>query len=139
MEWPQHSLEWYNVGLDEVMFGNPDVVGYDVAFNWTVLDNLLAGTASRKKHAVFSFFIHWPGQMLHLPQYLLDTIQLIEYEQNNFSPYYGDEVLRRSLHQFINALGDRYDGDTRIYLLHLGLLGFWGEVSVISVLWSWFR
>lgn len=74
-------------------------------------------------------YIDWPGSPLRLPQSLLDTVQLIEYESGKVSPYYGDPVLLNALQQFITALGARYDGDRRIYLLHLGLLGFWGEVS----------
>ena len=120
------SLEWYNVALDEMMVGENQ-------FDWSLLDSLLQGTASRKKHAVFSIFIHWPGQPLRLPSYLLNITELIEYEEDRYSPYYGDPILLNALQQFITAFGDRYDGDTRIFQIHMGLLGFWGEVCIVRM------
>jgi len=104
-------------------------------FNWTILDDLLSGTASRNNHAVFSFFIDWPSKVglaaIHLPQYLMESLEFIQYrpetEPDKLSPSYGDPLLLEAIEQFITALGARYDGDNRIYLIHLGLLGFWGE------------
>jgi hypothetical protein len=113
------SLEFYNIGLAEAMKG-------DNEFDWTVLEGLLDDTASRNRHAVLSFFIHWPGSPLQLPTFLLSSIEMRSYEGGS-SPYYGDPILLKALQQFITALGNRYDGDKRIGFLHLGLLGFWGE------------
>jgi hypothetical protein len=39
------SMEWFNLGLDEMMVG-------DNKFDWKFLDGLLEGSASRKMHAV---------------------------------------------------------------------------------------
>jgi hypothetical protein len=112
------SMEWYNLGLDEIMVG-------DNKFNWTILDGLLEGSASRKMHAVFSVFIHWPGRPLRLPPHLTD-IQLYDTSSGK-SPNYGDPRVLKALEQYIVALGARYDGDKRIAAIHVGLLGFWGE------------
>lgn len=88
------------------------------AFNWTALDKELEGSAGRKKHAVFSFYIDWPRSdpetRIHLPEYLMETVEMIYYDANDirvFSPYYGDPDLLEALEQFITALGERYDGD----------------------------
>ena len=109
------SMEWFNFGLDEIMVG-------DNQFDWSTLENYIAGSASRNMHAVFSVFIHWPGQPLRLPPHLRD-IDLFETDEG-LSPYYGDERLLTALEQFIFALGSQYDGDKRIGAIHLGLLGF---------------
>jgi len=106
----------------------------DDEFDWTILDDLLAGTASRRKHSVISFYIDWPGNSLRLPDYLMETVELVLYDNDTrLSPYYGDPILLNALQQFITAFGNRYDGDTRIYQIHMGLLGFWGEVSWFCV------
>jgi Malectin domain len=112
------SMEWYNLGLDEMMVG-------DNKFDWKFLDGLLEGSASRKMHAVFSVFIHWPGQPLRLPPHLKD-IQLYDTDSGK-SPNYGDPRVLKALEQYIAALGARYNGDKRIAAIHVGLLGFWGE------------
>jgi len=94
------------------------------AFNWTALDKELEGSAARKKHAVFSFYIDWPNSSpetrIHLPQYLLDTVEMYYFDPDDptvFSPYYGDPILLEALGQFITALGARYDGD-KVSSLH---------------------
>lgn len=113
------AIEFYNVGLDEIMIGNN-------RFNWTIHDKLLQESASRKMHAVLSVFIHWPGRELRLPPHLKD-IPLFDTSNGGKSPNYGDIRLLTALQQFITAWGQRSDGDTRIAAIHVGLLGFWGE------------
>ena len=113
------AIEFYNVGLDEIMIGNN-------SFNWTVHDQLLRESASRKMHAVLSVFIHWPGRELRLPPHLRD-IPLFDTTNGGKSPNYGNTRLLTALEQFITAWGERSDGDTRIAAIHVGLLGFWGE------------
>jgi hypothetical protein len=112
------SMEWYNLGLDEMMVG-------DNKFDWKILDGLLEGSASRNMHAVFSVFIHWPGRPLRLPPHLKD-IQLYDTDSGK-SPNYADPRVLKALEQYIDALGARYDGDKRIGAIHVGLLGFYGE------------
>jgi hypothetical protein len=124
------SLEWFYLGLDYVMKDNPDVVGKDKAFDWTLLEKRLQGAASRSKHVVFSVAAHYPGWgKLNVPQYLLDDGLNLRYYPNflggGYSPDYGDAKLLKAFEQFIKALGERYDGDQRIAFIHLGLLGFW--------------
>jgi Malectin domain len=111
-------MEWYNLGLDEVMVGEDK-------FDWKILDGLLEGSASRNMHVVFSVFIHWPGQPLRLPPHLKD-VKLYDTDRGK-SPNYSDPRIVKALEQYITALGGRYDGDKRIGAIHVGLLGFWGE------------
>jgi hypothetical protein len=112
------AIEFYNIALDEIMIGNNK-------FNWTLHDQLVRESASRKMHAVLSVYIHWPGRPLRLPPHLKD-IPL--YDTNNGkSPNYGDSRLLTAVQQFIVAWGNLIDGDTRVAAVHIGLLGFWGE------------
>jgi hypothetical protein len=124
------SLEWFYIGLQEIMVADPDVVGIDAAFNWTEIESRFAAIASRNKHAVFTTVVHYPGwDRLCIPQYLLDKgLELYyvgDYLGTNSTPYYGDPLLLRAFRQYIRALGARYDGDPRIGFINLGLLGFW--------------
>ena len=126
------ALEWYYLGFDDLMINDPDVVGIDLAFNWTTLENALEDSASRSMHAVFTIVCHYPGQPLMLPLYLIDNPSLILHRYNDFlggglSPDYGDPLVLNAIEQFIFALGARYDGDKRIASIHAGLLGYWGE------------
>jgi hypothetical protein len=127
------SVEFYYIGWDEIMLQDPDFVAQEVAYNWTALEVILNDTASRFSHVAFRLFIHFPGQPLRLPAFLSDiTMRTVQTgDQDNprteMSPYYGDQRLVRVLGQFIKELGRKYDGDTRIAAIQLGLLGFWGE------------
>ena len=112
------AIEKYNLGLNEIMIGENQ-------FNWTTYDQLVQASASRNMHAVFSIFIHWPGQPLRLPPHLMD-LPLVDTEYGK-SPHYGNAQLLLALEQFIMAWGRHTDGDTRIAAVHVGLLGFWGE------------
>jgi hypothetical protein len=122
------SLEFYYIGLDSVMLGNPEKVGAAKAFNWTFIEDVLNGSASRFCHAVIRFFIHFPGQVLRIPQYLVDSgVEIVRFNKTRLSPYYGDPKLVEAMRQFITALGNKYDGDRRLACIQLGLLGYWGE------------
>lgn len=125
------SMESFFVGLDELMIGDPDVVGIANAFNWSALEYRLQRAASRNRHAVFTVMCHYPGRPLNVPHYLLEANITLRYYPNfeggGLSPDYGDSMLLKALEQFVRAFGARYDGDTRIGFVHLGLLGFWGE------------
>lgn len=99
----------------------------DNIFDWDLLDGLIQGAASRTKHSVMSFYIHWPGQELMLPQYLRDekNVTILPTEEYGDSLDYQNADLQLAIHQFITALGQRYDGDMRIAAVHISVVGFW--------------
>jgi hypothetical protein len=101
----------------------------DNTFDWTLLDGLIAGAATRQKHVVMSFYIHWPhGQPnLSLPRYLIDVKNITIWPtlENGDSLDYQNADLQLAIRQFLTALGTRYDGDKRIAALHVSLIGFW--------------
>jgi hypothetical protein len=97
----QPSLEFYYVGLDECMVGDPDQVGVDAAFDWSPLETLLDASAAKNMHGIPRFFIHYPGQPLRVPLYLLEAGVEIRDSGHGPSPYYGDPLLLKALEQFI--------------------------------------
>jgi hypothetical protein len=98
----------------------------DNQFDWTLHDQLISESASRKMHAVLSVYIHWPGRPLRLPAHLTN-LPLFDTSYSGQSPNYGNVRLLNALQQFIVAWSNHIDGDKRIAAIHVGLLGFWGE------------
>ena len=115
-----NSLEHYYIGLDQIMTGSNQ-------FNWTLLDGTLAGAASRNNHAIWRVYCHYPGWgPLAVPQYLIDAgTKLVKMSNGDTSPLYDDPILLNAFHQFIAALGARYDGHKSLGFVQLGLLGEW--------------
>jgi hypothetical protein len=128
------SMEFYYVGLDELIIENEDSVGKEMAYNWTALELLLQDTATRYAHAVVRVIIHFPGEPLRLPQFLTNIdmrwVQIGKGPSTELTPYYGDLRLLRALQLFLTEFGAKFDGDKRIAAIQLGLVGFWGEWHV---------
>ena len=101
-------------------------------FDWTVLDDLLDGSASRSMHASFAFYIQWPGRPLNLPDHLIDVVPMFN-TTDGPTPDYNHPVMLEAYAQFITALGARYDADRRIAFVHVGLLGFWGKWRIFRL------
>ncbi|WP_347586699.1 DUF4832 domain-containing protein [Acrocarpospora sp. B8E8] len=121
-----HSMEWFYLPLRDVMTG-------PATFDWTPLERQLNTIARRGHHAAFRFYLDYPAKPTGIPQFLLDqglvTHPYQDHGNNGVSlaPDYDDPRLVAALDRFITALGRRYDGDTRIGFIQLGLIGFWGE------------
>lgn len=72
--------------------------------------------------------MHWPGQPLRLPDFLLTTPDLlISYDTDQWSPDYSHPKMLEAIDFFLADFAARYDGDPRIAFLQQGLLGYWGE------------
>ncbi|WP_185970919.1 DUF4832 domain-containing protein [Alkalicoccobacillus porphyridii] len=124
-----YSLEYFYIPLNDIML---DFDEYD----WSKLEADLDDIASRGNQAIFRVYLDYPHRPSGIPQFLLDLgleTKDYHYESNggrngtSVSPDYNDENLKLALLQFIEALGDRYDGDPRIGFIQAGLIGFWGE------------
>jgi len=99
-------------------------------FDWTVLNDALAGATERRKHVVLRVYVHYPDKPLRVPPFLLDQgIELVALSTANGekSPQYDDPKLLLAFRQFIAALGAKYDGHKALGFIQLGLLGKWGE------------
>jgi len=80
-------------------------------FDWTVLDEVLAGARAGKMHVILRVFVHYPDQRLRVPQFLLDQgIKLVTLQSGEKSPQYDDPKLLEAFKHFIGALGEKYDG-----------------------------
>eukprot|EP01083_Nonionella_stella_P091865 256909_1 len=118
------SLEFHYISLRDVMV---DLT----TFTWdSGLEPLLNATSARNRHAIVRFYIDYPTKSTGVPQFLIDDgLNFNSYGNygGGESPDYTDANLKNALSQFIAAFGARYDGDPRIAVIQLGLLGFWGE------------
>ncbi|SPE58905.1 conserved exported hypothetical protein [Verrucomicrobia bacterium] len=121
-----YSMEWSYLPLRSLMTGPTN-------FDWSSLDSLLSSVAGRGHHTVFRVYLDYPTLPTGIPQYLLDA-GLVTYSYNDYGnngvsvcPDYENPLLDQALTNFIAALGARYDGDSRIGFITVGLLGFWGE------------
>ena len=120
-----HSMEFFYMGVNEVMFG-PN------KFVWAALDEQLQEIAARGDQAVFRFYLDYPDKPSGIPDYLINEgLKVNGYTDygntTSASPNYEDPRLRAAMVSFIKALGKRYDGDPRIGFIQVGLIGFWGE------------
>ena len=125
-----HSLEFNYLAYADL------VKGYD-EFDWKPLEQLLNDSASRGHQTVFRVYLEYPGKKDHIPPFLIkDGLVIHKYLNTNTHPLppadvetpdYEDKNLRKSLKNFIAALGKKYDGDPRIGFITAGLLGTWGE------------
>eukprot|EP01084_Bolivina_argentea_P011574 21631_1 len=118
------SMEFHYIALTDVMTNLN-------SFTWeTGLEPLLNATRDRNRHSIIRFYIDYPGKPTAVPQFLIDDgLQFDSYSDygGGQSPDYSDTNLKSALINFITALGNQYDGDKRIAVIQLGLLGFWGE------------
>ena len=125
-----HSLEFGYLSLASMMSGPTN-------FNWTPMERLLDGIASRGCQSVFRIYMEYPRKPSGVPEYLVQAgVKLRAWTNTNTQPLppaldhtpdYEDPRLRAALTNFIAALGARYDGDPRIGFITAGLLGSWGE------------
>ncbi|MFS0788825.1 DUF4832 domain-containing protein [Shouchella sp. 1P09AA] len=124
-----YSMEFFYIGLNDIMQHFDE-------FDWSKLETKLNDVASRGNQAIFRVYLDYPHRPSGIPPFLLDLgleTKDYHYESNggpngtSVAPNYDDENLQLALTQFIEALGNRYDGDPRIGFIQAGLIGFWGE------------
>lgn len=94
------------------------------SYNWTVLDNFLSGLDSNKR-AWIRFRCSVPGGGNLLPSFVTsgfrNTAGGAEY------PNWNNAQVITWLHNWINALGTRYNNDDRIQFLDMGFYAQFGE------------
>jgi len=95
----------------------------------TGLEPLLVAAAERNHHAVLRVYIDYPTRPSGLPTHLEGIVPCSTYTDHGggCSPDYDHPDLVDAMLGLIAALGAQYDGDTRLGLVQVGLLGFWGE------------
>jgi Domain of unknown function (DUF4832) len=125
-----HSLEFGYLSLASLMKG-------PATFDWTPMEQLLDGIASRGCQSIFRIYMEYPRLPSGVPEYLVKAgVKIRPWINTNthplppasdHTPDYDDPRLREALRNFIAAFGARYDGDPRIGFITAGLLGTWGE------------
>jgi len=125
-----HSMEFNYLSYGELVRGYDD-------FHWQPMESMLDDIASRGHQAVFRIYLEYPNKKGGIPKFLIeDGLTVHSYLNTNTQPLppaqvetpdYEDPNLRRSLKNFIAAMGAKYDGDPRIGFITAGLLGTWGE------------
>ena len=122
----ESTIEWYIVKFGDVVVG-ADIPNGKGIYDWTVLDTYLSGAASRGNHVTFATVIGWRyPYWLSLPNDLMGgAIELVTLDNGEVHPNYGDPLLMSIVLDYVEQLGQRYDGDQRIIAVQLALLGFW--------------
>tara|TARA_B100001142_G_scaffold328271_1_gene387969 strand:+ start:1823 stop:3199 length:1377 start_codon:yes stop_codon:yes gene_type:complete len=117
------SLEFAYIPLSELMSG-PSNFTFD-----TGLEPRLLAAEERSHQLILRPYIDYPTKASGLPAYLEEQVEMQSYTEHGggMSPDYNNSELRAAISSFIQAFGEAYDGDTRIAVIQLGLLGFWGE------------
>ncbi len=118
------------------------------SFTFYNLDTILERISSRHRQTLVRVYLDWPGTgpatwpdsltpygnikygmppFLENPPYNVTYNTYPTYAGGGLSPDYTNDSLFSALVNFIEAFGNRYDGDPRIGYIQLGLLGHWGE------------
>lgn len=121
------TLEYLAVPLKNV------VVGQD-RYTWSSFEQQVLRVSRNGRQAIVRFYLDYPGLPSAIPDFLIrDGLQTKAYDQNGNCatcsrlPDYSNARLTQTLLAFIRAFGARYNGDRRIGIVQLGLVGFWGE------------
>lgn len=127
------SLRGRLFGLDAIMSG-------PTTFNWDPIDDFLVEQSELGIHCYIQVNIDPAHGETHLPEYLFPLVDTIHYTDpdpvngvDDICPDWNDPDLIQAMLTFIDSLGTRYDGDDRIFLVHLGLYGMWGEWHIGNV------
>ncbi|MCY1136451.1 DUF4832 domain-containing protein [Actinoplanes sp. Pm04-4] len=124
-----HALTWGYFGLSEIMTSASNCGSY----NWSIVDNMLAETASYGNQAAIRVYLTYPGGTGSHPANAIppcftgNVAMRADTYWNVTHPDYDNPFALTALKNFIAAFGARYDGDPRLGFLHLGLVGLWGE------------
>ena len=105
-------------------------------YDWTKLDNLLEGIASRGHQAVIRFYYVYPGKKCTVPDYIRE---LPDYKETSGKsegrtttfPDWSCEELQRFHLEFYRRMAERYDSDPRLAFVETGF-GLWAEYHIYS-------
>ena len=96
----------------------------------SVFEPALRAAAARSRHLVVRFYLDYPSKSSGVPEYLRNGgLRMDSYTEygGGQSPDYFNDTLIQAVVDFVGRFGARYDNDTRIGFVQMGMLGFWGE------------
>ena len=105
-------------------------------YNWANLEKNWGNIAVTGRRVGFRISAATPGTVNHydIPEWLVNQgIKMRGYEidnQHGQAPDWNDPKFLQAHHDFITALGSRYDSDPRVAWIDIGSYGFWGEWHV---------
>ncbi len=120
-----HSMEFRYFSLNDLMRGWGE-------FDWSKVEESLERSKASGRQSIFRVYLEYPGKTDCLPEFLLkEGMKVTRWKDNDgkdvVSPDYAGSIAQRAIHECIEALGQKYDGDPRIGFVTAGMLGLWGE------------
>lgn len=111
-----------------------DVVKEKGNYDWSIVEQQLAGIASRKHQAVLRFWDTYPGRESGVPDYikaLPDYKNVVEKSENRDTefPDWSHPEYQRFILEFFETLAQTYDNDPRLAFLEVGF-GLWSEYHI---------
>ena len=133
--WIGNNNPVYEVKLQQATFGWRDLEPIKGQYNWSRLERNWGDIAQTGKRVGFRVAAEIPGSGQNdTPQWLIDQgVAMRPYSidgMDGFAPDWDDSLFLAAHHDFIHALGQRYDNDPRIAWIDIGSYGFWGEWHV---------
>ncbi len=125
----------YDAKLQVATFNWSDLEPVKGQFNWSRLEQNWGDVATTGKLVGFRVNAANPHSgHVDIPQWLVDEgVALRPYDIDNMqglAPDWDDPKFLAAHHDFILALGARYDSDLRVAWIDIGSYGFWGEWHV---------
>jgi len=133
--WIGDSNPVYEEKLQEATFAWRDLEPQKGVYDWARLERNWGNVRQTGKRIGFRVAAEIPGSGQNdIPQYLIDAgVEMRPYSidgHDGFAPDWDDSTFLAAHHDFIMALGNRYDQDTRVAWIDIGSYGFWGEWHV---------
>ena len=130
--WAPYESE--DISLEYSYMKYNDICKEKDVYDWTKLDNLLEGIASRGHQAVIRFHYTYVGQRCTVPDYIkaLPGYEDKKDKSEGRTTYFPDwrcEELKRFHLDFYKRLAERYDSDPRLAFLETGF-GLWAEYHI---------
>ena len=125
----QTTLQYVNITWKEL---EPD----SGVYTWSALESGWGNIPQTRRRVGFRISTAMPGETGHIdiPQWLVDRgVRMRAYDiegQYGLAPDWDDTEFLQAHHDFISALGARYDNDYRVAWIDIGSYGFWGEWHV---------
>ncbi len=101
-------------------------------FDFGAVEDVINRSGSRNRHVILRLYCDWWGAnetSRGCPDWIYSDVgvERIRGDNGRYLTDYNDPRYLDEAVQAIQALGDRYDEDPRVYAFQLGVLGFWGE------------
>ena len=133
--WIGNNNPVYETKLQQATFGWRDLEPEKGSYNWSHLERYWGSVSQTGKRVGFRVAAEIPGSGQNdTPQWLIDQgVAMRPYSidgENGFAPDWDDPKFLAAHHDFIMALGAKYDQDPRVAWIDIGSYGFWGEWHV---------